>query len=207
MQANRYSIDFKGLSFGMHEFKFELTKALFEGYEECEVLDGRGEAMVELQRSETMLQLNISIQAVVEVECDRCLEPCPVEIDFEAPLIVKFSDEEELANEYDGEVMWLGTTASEVDLAHYIYESIILSLPYQRIHADGECNPEMMSRFKIITSAEFEQLEGADEGANEGADEAESEGASKSGDIEASDALPASEIAKLKALKELMEKE
>ena len=39
----------------------------------------------------------------------------------------------------------------EVDLAQYIYESIVLSLPYQRVHPEGECDPEMLGRFRIVS--------------------------------------------------------
>ncbi|MFR9620858.1 MAG: DUF177 domain-containing protein [Rikenellaceae bacterium] len=186
-----YSIDFKGLSFGEHSFVFAIDDTLFDGYEDCEVLSGSGEVNIVLRRSETMLQLDITIEGDVEVECDRCLEACAIEVDYQAGLVVKFSDAEELADEYDGDVMWIGTSESTLDLTHYIYESIILSLPYQRVHADGECNPEMMAHFKIISAQESAQmgLESDDEQAED------------------SDVLPAEEMAKLQALKELMANE
>ncbi|MEG2365470.1 MAG: YceD family protein, partial [Alistipes sp.] len=79
-----------------------------------------------------------------------------VPIHFEGRLVVKFSDE---IDEYDGEVMWISPSASEVDLAQYIYESIVLSLPYQRVHPEGMCDPEMLARFKIVSDAEFAAIE------------------------------------------------
>ena len=90
------------------------------------------------------------------VPCDRCLEDCPIAIDYEGRLVVKFSEEE---LEYDGEVMWLYPGESEVDLSHYIYESIILSLPYQRVHEEGACDPSMIARFTIGTEEELEAIE------------------------------------------------
>ena len=47
----------------------------------------------------------------------------------------------------------------QVDLAQYIYESIVLSLPYQRVHPEGECNPEMLERFRIVSDREFSAIE------------------------------------------------
>lgn len=101
-------------------------------------------------------------------------------IHYEGQLLVKFSDE---VHEYDGEVMWLLPMEDEVDLTQYIYESIVLALPYQRVHPDGECNPDMLERFRIVSDEEFGRLE----------DRAEAEGRNEG------------EWAKLAALKERME--
>ena len=136
--AQRYSIAWKGLKNGRHDFRFEVDKALFEAFESTEIKDGRCEVSVGVDRSEKQLTLDVGITGHVVVECDRCLEDCRVPIDFEGQLVVKFSDE---VHEYDGEVMWMLPGEDRVELAQYIYESIVLSLPYQRVHPEGECNP------------------------------------------------------------------
>ena len=79
-----------------------------------------------------------------------------IPVDFEGRLIVRFSEEE---HEYDGEVLWLVPGEDEVDLAQYIYESIVLSLPYQRVHPEGECDPDMLGRFRIVSDEEFASIE------------------------------------------------
>ena len=70
--------------------------------------------------------------------------------------MVRISDEE---GEYDGEIMWLNPADDVVDFTQYIYESIVLSLPYQRVHPEGECNPDMLARFTIATEADLEAIE------------------------------------------------
>ena len=114
-----------------------------------------------------MLTLDVNVDGSVVVECDRCLEDCNVPIHYEGQLLVKFSDE---VHEYDGEVIWLLPMEDEVDLTQYIYESIVLALPYQRVHPDGECNPDMLERFSIVSDEEFGRLEDRieAEGRNEG---------------------------------------
>lgn len=103
-----------------------------------------------------MLTADVRITGHVVVPCDRCLEDCRIPIDFEGRLLVKFSDE---PREYDGEVLWLLPGEDEVDLSQYIYESIVLSLPYQRVHPEGECDPEMLKRFRIVSDEEFSAIE------------------------------------------------
>ena len=63
--------------------------------------------------------------------------------------------------------MWMLPGEDRVELAQYIYESIVLSLPYQRVHPEGECNPEMLERFRIVSDREFASIEAAAEGAGE----------------------------------------
>ena len=53
--------------------------------------------------------------------------------------------------------MWISPADGEVSLAQYIYESIVLALPYSRVHADGECDPDMLARFTVVESADDEE--------------------------------------------------
>lgn len=157
-----YSIAYKGLKTGVHDFRFEVGKALFEAFQSPDIKDGNCVAEIRMDRQETMLQLHIRITGDVTVPCDRCLEDCHIPIDYEADLLVKFSDE--VHNEdFDGEVMWLLNGEDELNLAQYIYESVVLSLPYQRVHPEGECNPEMLRRFRIVSGEDFAAIEAAAE--------------------------------------------
>lgn len=158
--AKGYSIAYKGLKNGAHNFDFKVDEALFEAFGSPEIRGGACDVEVQLDRSETQLMLDVAICGHVVVECDRCLEDCPMPIDFEGRLVVKFSNE---VSDYDGEILWLPPSADEVDLSQYIYESILLSLPYQRVHPEGGCDPEMLARFGILSTQEFEAIEAHDE--------------------------------------------
>ena len=167
-EVQGYSIAYRGLKNRTHEFRFEAGKPLFEAFGSSEIKDGQCAVEVTLERGETMLSADVRITGHVVVACDRCLEDCRIPIDFEGRLLVKFSDE---PREYDGEVLWLLPGEDEVDLSQYIYESIVLSLPYQRVHPEGECDPEMLKRFRIVSDEEFSAIENRAEehGVSEGA--------------------------------------
>ena len=180
--TKRFVIAYKGLKPGQYTFHFEVDGGLFAAYENSEIKDGHCRVEVVMTRLEQLLDLDIAIAGSVVVACDRCLEDCEIPIDYRGHLAVKFSDE---GQEYDGEVLWLSPSEDEVDLTQYIYESIVLALPYQRVHPEGKCNPEMMARFRIVSGEEFAALEA----------EAEQQ------------APPEGEWAKLASLKERMERE
>ena len=132
--ARKYSIAWKGLSEGEHTFDFEAGDDLFRLFENTEIKGGHCDVKVNLLRAARQLRLEISIRGSV----------------------VKFSDE---VREYDGDTLWLSPSEDFVDLTQYIYESIVLSLPYQRVHPDGECDPDMLGRFRIVSEQEFETIE------------------------------------------------
>lgn len=163
--AQQYSIAYKGLRPGPHDFNFKVGGEFFRAFDSTEVKDGDCDVKVLLERAETQLTLDVAITGSVVVACDRCLEDCAVPIDFRGRLLVKFSDE---PGEYDGEVMWLLPAEDRVDLSQYIYESIVLSLPYQRVHPEGECDPEMLRRFRIVSNEEFARVEARAGAAAEG---------------------------------------
>ena len=154
--AEQYIIAFKGLKPGTYDYRFPIGGDLFRVFESPEIKDGNAVAQVRMERADRQLTLDVRIDGEVTVACDRCLEDCPLPVAFEGRLIVRFSDE---PGEYDGEVLWLHPAEEEVDLAQYLYESIVLSLPYQRVHPEGACDPEMLKRFRIVSSAEFDAIE------------------------------------------------
>ncbi len=184
-----YKIAYKALSHGEHTFNFKVDGSLFDQYDYSEVHGGECDVDINMIYSDNLMNLEVEIKGEVIVECDRCLEDCTIDIDYAAPLVVKVSGEvseaSEVNEESDGDVLWIPESEAEIDLTQYIYESIILSLPYQRVHPEGECNPEMIARFQIINQREFDELE-----ANAGGEE------SKSIDNE--------QLAKLEALKKMM---
>lgn len=154
--TKRYAIAYKGLKNGHHEFDFSVDGALFEACGNTEISRAECSVHVDMERAERMLTLHTTIDGSVTVPCDRCLEDCDVPVHFEGDLLVRFSDE---SDEYDGEVMWLSPSETELPLAQYIYESIVLAMPYQRVHPDGGCNPEMLSHFHIVSDEEFAAIE------------------------------------------------
>lgn len=155
-QIEEYTIPFRGLKSGIYEYAFRLAKPLFEAFGSTEIKDGECAAHVRMERRENGLSFDVQISGSVVVECDRCLEDCTVGIDFEGRIEAKFSEE---VRDYDGEVLWLMPGQSEVDLAQYLYESVVLSLPYQRVHPEGQCDPAMMERFRIVSGEEFGAIE------------------------------------------------
>lgn len=151
-----FAIHFKGLKAGEHEFEYKLDRAFLDAVGDEEMVDAEVVARVVMTKAASMLTFNVELDGTAVVECDRCLDELEYPIETEDTLFVKFSEEE---YEFDGEVMWLNPADDEINLADYIYETLLLALPYQRVHERIEdCNQEMIERFRIVSEEEFDEI-------------------------------------------------
>lgn len=108
-----------------------------------------------LTKGSTALVLDFVINGEVTVPCDRCLEACLLPVDYDGTLNVKFGEGDK---DTDGDVIWMDRSESELSIGQYIYESIVLGLPYQKVHPEGECDQTMLERLGNMTEEEFVEL-------------------------------------------------
>ncbi|OFX85887.1 MAG: hypothetical protein A2W99_17255 [Bacteroidetes bacterium GWF2_33_16] len=147
---HKYRIAYQGLTDGLHEFDFEIDDTFFENLDYSEIKKGSLLAHVILNKKSHMLEFAFKINGLVELTCDRCLEDFNLPIDYNGKLFVKFSSSEE---ELDDDVICISPDENEINIAHYLYESISLSIPLKRVHPSDKkgkplCNSEMLKKIK-----------------------------------------------------------
>lgn len=158
-RQSQYVIPYKGLKDGLHHFDFKVDDSFFESFESSEIEKGKVEIHVTLNKKSSVLEFLFELNGTVSVACDRCLDPIDMDIDYEAPLYVKFGEE---SHEETDELYVLSEQETEIDLSQFIYEYIHLSLPYRRVHPDDEegnstCNKDMLKRLEELSINEEKQ--------------------------------------------------
>jgi uncharacterized metal-binding protein YceD (DUF177 family) len=154
-----YAVRISGLGDGDHDFLFDLDQQFFASFKHPEIESGKVEAKVVFEKKAGVLALHFSMKGQVEVICDRCLEPFMTPIESKQTIYVKWGD---TAGEIEDDVLIVGRDAHEIEVGQYLYEFIVLALPYQRIHPADEdgnsaCDPEMMKKleaYKVIETAQ-----------------------------------------------------
>ena len=151
-RLDTFRIQFYSFGNGKHEFDFEIDDSFFTFFEESELSHGSVKAKVLMDKTEHQLQFDIDLNGEVEVICDRCLDKFMQKIKASYTLFGKFG-EGNIEKGYD--VIMIPGNVHEIDLADYIYEFIVLSLPLKRIHPDDEngnsgCDEDMISRLNEI---------------------------------------------------------
>lgn len=144
----QFVIPFRGLKNELHHFDFVIDNKFFDAIEYADLDQGKVNISLDLIKEERMMICEFGISGVVEVECDRCLDPYNQPVNGTERLIVKFGEKFE---EQSDDVIIISESEYEFDLSTYIYEYIKLLLPMQCIHPDDEegnstCNQEMLDR-------------------------------------------------------------
>lgn len=140
-----YNIPLRGLSEGKHEFKYDLDKSFFALIDDgsADVKKGDLKVVVSLKKTSVTFELLFEIKGEVHVPCDRCLDDLGLEVDTKNKLIVKFGKE---YSEESDEIVIIPEEDGEINIAWFLYEFIVLSLPTKKTHPAGTCNKMMSSK-------------------------------------------------------------
>ncbi len=154
-----YAIRISGLVDGDHDFSFELDQQFFAIFENPEIEKGMVQAKVIFEKRTGILALHFNLSGEVEVICDRCLEPFMAPLDTEQTIFVKLG---EVAGEVDDDVIIIARDEHEIEVAQYMYEFILLALPFQRIHPEDKdgnssCDPSMLKKLEAHKANDLDQ--------------------------------------------------
>lgn len=159
-KRDEFKLRIAGVELGKHSFSIVCNKEFFELADLSDLLDGQLLLDIKMEKSEIMMQLSFFFRGDITIPCDRCLDPVTLPMNFEEKLIVKY-DNQPQGNEDD--MIWtISENEYELDVFHFVYESISLALPTQVIHPEDEngsstCNPEILKRLVELSHKEEER--------------------------------------------------
>ncbi|MBP3562874.1 MAG: DUF177 domain-containing protein [Bacteroidales bacterium] len=144
--SESFIIPLNGLATGKNEFSWMVGKEFFESFENSEIIDAELDVTAVVEKSGRYVGVDCDVVGKVVVECDRCLEELEMPVDVEIMLSVKYGEEESSEDPHEGEreVIFVPETDAELDMSQIVYDYVCLALPMQRVHPDGECNPDAM---------------------------------------------------------------
>ena len=152
--TKEYLIPFVGLKLGKHHFEYQISNAFFEIFDYNEYQNSDIKVNVVLEKKSTLLELSFKHKGVVNVPCDLTSEDFDLPIKGQMKLIVSFGEEFNNENE---ELLILPHGEFEMDIAQYIYEMIVLSVPLRRVHPgvkDGSLKTEALTKLNELTVKE-----------------------------------------------------
>ncbi len=149
-RRKEYLIPFVGLKLGKHNFEYQVDNAFFEFFDFHEYQNSEIKVDLVLEKKSNMLELSFKQKGTVNVPCDLTGEDFDLPIKGKLKLIVRFGEEFNNDNE---ELLILPFGEYEIDVAQYIYEMIVLSVPQKRIHPgvkDGSLKTEVLDRLEEL---------------------------------------------------------
>ena len=155
-----FNIPFVGLKEGKHRFDYQIDNTFFEAFNYDEYNNANVNVIVILDKKSTMLELAFKSKGSVNVNCDLTNEPFDQQIKSKLNLVVKYGDEYNNENE---ELLIIPHGEHTLNVAQYIYEMIILSVPAKRIHPgikDGTLSSTILEKLEELQPKEEKIKEG-----------------------------------------------
>ncbi|NER14254.1 DUF177 domain-containing protein [Leptobacterium flavescens] len=154
-KLKEFDIPFVGLKQGKHQFVYQIDNAFFEAFNFDEFNSTSIKVVVELDKKSSLLELSFNAEGVVNVLCDLSNEPYDQEVGGELNLVVKFGEE---YNDENEEILIIPHGEHQINVAQYVYELIVLSVPAKRIHPgikDGSLSSEIVKKLEELQPKEI----------------------------------------------------
>ena len=149
-KTSAFLIPFVGLKDGVHHFDFAINGEFFEGYDFFDFKKADVIVHLAFDKKTTMLKLDFNASGKVNVPCDLSNEPFDLSISSDFHLVVKFGDTD---NRNDDQLLILPHGSHQIDVAHYIYEMTVLSIPQKKIHPgikNGTLKSDVLEKLKDL---------------------------------------------------------
>lgn len=134
-------IPLNGLAATENCFSWHVGKEFFDSFGNSEISDAGLDVSATVEKKGRKVFVECRAEGKVTVACDRCLEDLDMPVEAHADLEVRFGEGDD-AEEDGREVVFVDADEQELDLSQIVYDYICLSLPMQRTHRSGECNPD-----------------------------------------------------------------
>ena len=149
-----YAISFVGLKIGNHDFEYKIDQKFFDYFEFEDFNDVNIKVDVLLNKKSTLFELHFEISGHVNINCDVTNEPYDQNIENSFDLVVKFGQE---YNDENVDILILPHGEHEINIQQYIYELIVLAVPFKRVHPgveDGTLSSEILEKLEELSPKE-----------------------------------------------------
>ena len=157
-----FDIQFVGLKEGIHLFEYEINNTFFNVFNFDEFESSSIKISLNFIKKSTLLELTFTANGFVEVPCDVSNELYKQDVQAVLPLVVNFGPE---FNDENEEILILPHEAYEFNVAQFIYEMIVLSVPNKRVHPgvlDGTMDSEALNKLRELEIKEVKTVEETD---------------------------------------------
>lgn len=154
-----YIIPFIGLKVGKHHFDYQIDNKFFEDFEYEDFNNVNVKTDLVFEKKTTLLEIHFEIEGIVNINCDLTNEPFNQEVKGDFDLVVKFGDD--YNNEHE-DILIIPHGEYEINVAQYIYELIILSVPAKRVHPgvlDGSLKSDILDKLEELSPKGLDEKE------------------------------------------------
>ena len=135
-----YKVQLASLPQGKHEQEFICDTTFFKNMENGDVVNSDVAVHLDLTNKGGLYDLAFTLKGMVQVPCDRCLDPIDIEIDTTYNIKVEYGDSYDDASD---DLLIIPASNPYLNVAYMLYDTILLSIPMRHVHPLGKCNRAM----------------------------------------------------------------
>ncbi|MDE7461680.1 MAG: DUF177 domain-containing protein [Muribaculaceae bacterium] len=154
-----FKVQLAHLPDGHYEQDFICDTEFFKNMEHPGIISADVKVHLDLEKKHDAYDCTFHCKGSVEVPCDRCLDPLPIEIDADYHIIVKYGEE---YNDESDDVLIIPESNPYLNVAYMLYDTIVLCIPLRHVHPLGKCNRAMaaaLSKHKAHSDEDDDDLD------------------------------------------------
>lgn len=124
---------------------YHIGKDFFELMENEEILGADVDVRMDIDKRHDCYECRFNFVGTLDVPCDRCLDPVSLRVDTDYDVVVRYGEE---FDDSGDNVLILPYSASRLNVAGMIYDTLLLAIPLRCVHPEGECNATMAEVFR-----------------------------------------------------------
>ena len=154
-----YKLDLKSMRQEVQTHEYFLDNQFFANIDSEDVQKGKVHVQLTVTKVANVFNLSFKLNGMAIVPCNRCLDDLEYPIDTTERLIVKFGKD---YSEESDEIVIIPESEGILNLAWFLYEFVVLSIPIKHVHAPGKCNKQMTAKLKQHTAKSADDSDSPD---------------------------------------------
>lgn len=135
-----FKVQLAQLPDGHFEQDFVCDTEFFKNMEHPGIHSADVNVHLDLEKRHDVYDCTFHCKGVVQVPCDRCLDPLDIEIDTDYHIMVKYG---ESYNDESDDLLVIPYSNPYLNVAYMLYDTIVLCIPLRHVHPFGKCNRAM----------------------------------------------------------------
>lgn len=135
-----YKVELASLRDGKYTQEFVCDTGFFKNMENLDVVNSDVNVHLDLTARNGLYDLAFTLKGMVQVPCDRCLDPIDIDIDTTYNIKVEYGDSYDDASD---DLLIIPSGNAYLNVAYMLYDTILLSIPMRHVHPLGKCNRAM----------------------------------------------------------------
>ncbi len=137
-----YKVQLASLPDGSYEQDFHIDMDFFKNMENSDILSCDVDVKLNMVKKNDAYDMTFHCSGMMEIPCDRCLDPLPHPIDTEYHVVVKYG---EAYDDGADNLLVIPYSNAYLNVAYILYDTLLLTIPLRHVHPLGKCNRAMVS--------------------------------------------------------------